>query len=100
MLRVPSVALLLMITSLAAQVAPVPAAAYGDAPQVARFESVAQRGGGIGPGEAARVARAAYGGRVLAVHAVEGGAVYRVRLLVGGQVRVVLVDARSGRVLR
>lgn len=63
------------------------------------FEAVARRNGHIGPGEAARVARAAYGGRVLAVHAVRDGSVYRVRLLAGGQVRVVLVDARTGRVL-
>lgn len=61
---------------------------------------VDQDGGRIGPGEAARVARSAYGGRVLAVHMANGGRVYRVRLLIGGQVRVVLVDARTGRLLR
>lgn len=102
MLRVLPIALLLLTASLALQAAPRgPVAGYGDTPAAARFELVAQRnGGGIGPGEAARAARAAYGGRVLAVHAVEGGAAYRVRLLVGGQVRVVLVDARNGRILR
>ncbi|OBS10117.1 PepSY domain-containing protein [Acidihalobacter prosperus] len=56
----------------------------------------------ISPADAAHAARAAVGGRVLAVHRVgEGpGARYRVRLLVGGQIRVVVVDARDGRVLR
>jgi uncharacterized membrane protein YkoI len=101
MFRMLPIALLLMTVSLTAQAAPRGAAAgYGDA-SAPHFELVAQRnGGGIGPGAAARAARAAYGGRVLAVHPVEGGAAYRVRLLVGGQVRVVLVDARSGRILR
>ncbi|WP_455385315.1 PepSY domain-containing protein [Acidihalobacter prosperus] len=101
MSRALPIALLLMTVPLAAQAAPRgPVEGQGSAP-APYFELVAQRnGGGIGPGEAARAARAAYGGRVLAVHPVEGGAAYRVRLLVGGQVRVVLVDARSGRILR
>lgn len=100
MSRVLPIVLLSMTASLAAQATPRgPAAGYGDESAAARFEFVAQRDG-IGPGAAARAARAVYGGRVLAVHPVEGGAAYRVRLLVGGQVRVVLVDARSGRVLR
>ncbi|AOU98788.1 hypothetical protein BI364_13170 [Acidihalobacter yilgarnensis] len=56
----------------------------------------------ISPADAAAAARAAVGGRVLAVHRMgEGpGARYRVRLLVGGQIRIVLVDAHDGRVLR
>ncbi|APZ41852.1 hypothetical protein BW247_01020 [Acidihalobacter ferrooxydans] len=58
----------------------------------------AERGPHIGPGEAARLAHAEYGGRVLAVHRIRDGKAYRVRLLIGGQIRVVIVDARNGRV--
>lgn len=94
--------LLLLTMPLAAQAVPR-MAGFADTVAMlptALFERVAGRSGAIGPGEAARVARHAYGGRVLAVHEAHGGTVYRVRLLVGGEVRVVLVDARTGRILR
>lgn len=56
----------------------------------------------ISPAQAAAVARSVTNGRVLAVHLVGTGpkALYRVRLLVGGQIRIVRVDAHDGRVLR
>ena len=56
----------------------------------------------ISPAQAASVARDVTGGRVLAVHLVGTGpkALYRVRLLVGGQIRIVRIDAHDGRVLR
>lgn len=75
---------------------------HGGARPAPRFEPIDRRQGPVGPGEAARAARDVYGGRVLAVHAMNGprGMLYRVRLLVDGQVRVVLVEARTGRVLR
>lgn len=56
----------------------------------------------ISPAQAAAVARAVTNGRVLAVHLVGVGpkALYRVRMLVGGQIHVVRVGAHDGRVLR
>lgn len=101
MSRLLPIALLLLAVPLAARAAPWGAVEGRSAALVSHFEFAVQRQGArIGPGEAARIARAAYGGRVLAVHPVEGGAAYRVRLLIGGQVRLVLVDARSGHILR
>lgn len=104
MLRVLLTLLMVTIMPLAAQAAPhMQTTGYALNGSVlaplGRLELVAGRNASIGPGEAARVARDAYGGRVLAVHVADGGAVYHVRLLIGGQVRVVLVDARNGRVL-
>jgi hypothetical protein len=60
-----------------------------------------QLAGDIGPAQAAAAARAASGGKVLAVTAarVDGRAVYRVKLLLpGGRVRTVTVDAESGQI--
>ena len=57
--------------------------------------------GDIGPAQAAAAARAATGGKVLAVHAarIDGRAVYRVKLLLpGGRVRTITVDAESGQI--
>lgn len=56
----------------------------------------------ISPAQAAAEARAVSHGRVLAVHLVTTGpqAFYQVRLLVGGQIRIVRIDAHDGRVLR
>lgn len=55
----------------------------------------------ISPAKAAAVARAAIGGRVLAVRRMGQGPSerYRVRLLVHGQVRVVQVNALNGRLM-
>lgn len=55
----------------------------------------------ISPAKAAAVARAAMGGRVLAVRRMGEGssARYRVRLLVHGQVRVVRVNAHSAQLM-
>lgn len=56
----------------------------------------------ISPAQAAAMARAVTNGRVLAVHLVGTGpkAVYRVRMLVGGQIHIVRIGAHDGRVLR
>lgn len=63
---------------------------------------LAQSQSAIGPDQAAAVARKVTGGRVLAVSSGKrkGVVVYRVRVLMpDGRVRVVLIDAQSGRVI-
>lgn len=63
---------------------------------------LAQRGADIGPDAAAGRAAGATGGRVLRVRRREGlgGPVYDVKVLLpGGRVRMVRVDASSGRLL-
>lgn len=54
----------------------------------------------VGPDQAAAIARRQTDGRVLSVDRVEGGSrgVWRVKVLTaGGQVRVVFIDAATGR---
>lgn len=63
---------------------------------------LAERRPAIGRDQAAAVARKVTGGRVLAVSTTssKGVTVYQVRVLLpDGRVRVVLVDAKSGRVI-
>lgn len=58
----------------------------------------AQARPGIGPDQAAAIARGVAGGRILAVRA--GGPVYEVKVLSpDGRVHVIRVDARTGAVL-
>lgn len=59
-----------------------------------------QEAGRIGAKEAARLAREAFGGRVLAVRREVNKHRWRVRLLRDGEVFVVFVDSRNGRVWR
>lgn len=52
----------------------------------------------VGPNQAAAAAAQAHGGRVLSVERAQGGRAYRVKLVTArGEVRVVLVDAATGR---
>lgn len=56
----------------------------------------------VGPGEAATVARQTTGGRVLSVDKAQVGnrAAWRVKLVTaGGEVRVVMIDAATGKPL-
>lgn len=72
----------------------------GRAPQA--LVLLAQRQDAIGPDQAAAVARKVTGGRVLAVTPAKrhGAVVYKVRVLLpDGRVRVVIIDAKSGRVV-
>ena len=64
--------------------------------------AIAQSAPGIGPGEAAAIVEQSSGGQVLSVGASsrDGQRVYHVKVLLpGGTVRVVRVDAATGRVL-
>lgn len=72
-----------------ARPSPSHAPAFGDAPP----------GGGIGPDQAAAIARAQTGGRVLDVRQLPNGgsSAFAVRLLLdAGRVRTVVVDGQSG----
>jgi hypothetical protein len=63
---------------------------------------IAQSAPGIGPGEAAAIVERSSGGQVLSVGAAQrnGRPVYQVKVLLpGGTVRVVRVDAATGRML-
>lgn len=89
----------LRFLGLLALLAAAPGLAWGHVGQSRPSNLYLAQSGAISKSEAAEMARARYGGRVLKVDEVNNGGrvVYRVRLLLeGGRIKTVNIDGNSG----